>query len=68
MDTDGWMDKWMEGWTNGWTMFLSYTDAIEASETDDLPTDFAFFTKALPTDRRTNGPTDRWTYPHLEMR
>ena len=38
------------GWTNGWTMFLS--------DTDTVLTDFAIFTKALRTDRGTNGPTD----------
>ena len=59
MVTDGWMDGSMDGWidggTNGWTMLIFYTDAIDASDNDDLSTDFAFFTKALPTDQ----PTDR---------
>ena len=30
------------------------TDAINASENDDFPTDFAIFTKALPTDGLTD--------------
>ena len=60
--TDRRMDQWncrpMDGWTNGWTMFLSHTAVIDASENDDFPTDFAFFTKALPTDGLTDGWTD----------
>ena len=32
-----------------------------------FPTDLAIFTKALPTDQPTNGPTDRRTYPLKEM-
>ena len=43
--TNGWMDQWMDN------VSLLYTDAIDASENDNLSTDFAFFTKALPTDR-----------------
>ena len=42
---DGWIDQWTDRptdrWTNGWKMFLSYTDAIDASEKDDFPTDFS---------------------------
>ena len=34
----------------------------------DFPIDFAIFTKALRTDRRTDGPTDGRTYPLIEMR
>ena len=59
-------------WTNGWTIFLSYTDAIEASENDDFLTALAFLSKALPSDQpmdqRTNRPTNGWTYPIIEMR
>ena len=58
---DQWMDRPMDGWinerTSEWTMFFSYTDAMDASENDDFPTDFAIFTKALGT----NGPKDQWT-------
>ena len=46
-------------------MFSFCTDAIEASENDDFPTDFAIFTKTLringPTDQQTDGPTDGYT-------
>ena len=38
----------------GRTNIPSYTDAIDASENDHFPTDFAVFTKAL----RTYGPKD----------
>ena len=59
------MDRPMDGWinerTSEWTMFFSYTDAMDASENDDFPTDFAIFTKALGT----NGPTDQWTDIHF---
>ena len=52
------MDRPMDGWinerTSEWTMFFSYTDAMDASENDDFPTDFAIFTQALGT----SGPTD----------
>ena len=62
MATDGWMDGSMDGWIDGWMdQWMDNVslpqDAIDASEKDDLPTDFAFLTKALPTDRRTNGRT-----------
>ena len=74
--TNRWMDQWtdrpIEGWTNGWanglTLFLFCRDAIDASENDDGPTDFAFLTKTLPTDQPTDGPTDERTYPIIEMR
>ena len=59
--TDGRTDGQTDGWTNGWTMFLSYTDAIDASDYDDLPTEFAFFTKALRTDGRMDQRTNRRT-------
>ena len=69
---DGQMDQWTSGWTyewtNGWTMFLSYTDAIDASENDDFPTDSAFFTKALPTNGPMDQRTNKRTYPLTEMR
>ena len=80
MVTDGWMDRLMDQWTDtptdGLTMFLSHTDAMDISENNDFPTDFVFFTKALPTDQwmeqQTNRPTDQWTngqtYPLIEMR
>ena len=49
---DGWTDEMMGLWsdrpTNGWTMFLSYTNAIDATEYDFV-TDLAIFTKALQT-------------------
>ena len=41
---DGWIDRPTDAWTNGWTMFLSYRDAIDASENDDFQTDFGIFT------------------------
>ena len=47
-------------------MFLVHTDATDASENDDFPTDVVILKKALqtggPTDRknrRTNQPMDR---------
>ena len=55
--TDGWTNRW----TNGWTMFLLNKDAIDASENDDFLADFAFLTKALPTDQPTDRPTDGHT-------
>ena len=48
-------------WTNGWKMFLSHTDAIDASEKDDFPTDFSILNTV--TDQWTDGPT----YPLIEM-
>ena len=67
--TDGWSNRWMDqqmdgpidGWTNGWTMLISHTDATDASENDDFPSNFASFINALPTDQQTNQPTDRLT-------
>ena len=47
IQTNGWMDGYTndhrptDRWTNGWKMFLSHTDAIDASEKDDFPTDFS---------------------------
>ena len=55
------MDGPMDGWTNGWTMFLSYTDAIDASKNDDFLTDFAIITKALRTNQRMDRQTDGHT-------
>ena len=54
----------MDGQTNGWTMLLSYTDAIDTSEHDDLPTDLHFLQMHYqptdrPMDQRANGPTDK---------
>ena len=53
-------------------MFLSYTDAQDASENGDFLTDMAIFTKALRTDGPTDRPTDQRTngrtYPLIEMR
>ena len=61
LQMDQWMDRPMDEWinerTSEWTMFFSYTDAMDASENDDFPTDFAIFTEALGI----NGPTDQWT-------
>ena len=46
---DGWIDQWTDRptdrWTNGWRMFLSHTDAIDASEKDYFPTDFSIKNK-----------------------
>ena len=54
-----WMDRTIDGWINGrkseWIMFLSYTDAMDASKNDGFLSDFAIFTKALGT----NGSTDQ---------
>ena len=56
---DQWMDRqkdrWANRWNNEWKMFLYHTDATDASENDDFPTDVVIFQKA----RRTGGPTDR---------
>ena len=44
------------GWTNGQIMFLSYTDAIDASESDDFPTDLTILKKHYrPKDQSTDG-------------
>ena len=61
--TNGQTDKWMDGPMDGpmdrqCFSLIRYTYAINTSENDDFPTDFAFFTKALPMDQQTNGPTD----------
>ena len=82
MVTDGWTDDlWTRGWTdtdgwtngciNGWTKFLSNTDAIDAPENDNFPTELAFFYKRMTdqrsnqqTDRPTDGPTDQQTVGH----
>ena len=65
--TDRRTDRRTDGWTNGCTMLVSYTDTIDASETDDFPIDLAIFTKSLrtlkdgqPKDQQTNGPIDQW--------
>ena len=50
LQMDQWMDRPMDGWINE-TMFFSYTDAMDASENDDFPTDYPIFTKALGTNR-----------------
>ena len=55
--TDRTIDGWINGWKSEWTMFLSYTDAMDASKNDGFLSDFAIFTKALGTD----GPTDQQT-------
>ena len=34
------------------------------AKNDDFPIDFAIFTKALPTDRPTDGPMDQPTDGH----
>ena len=69
MVTDMWMDKqmdnimdrqtdwWADRSINGWTCNIH-------AKNDDVPIDFAIFTKALPPDRRTKGPTDRPTDGH----
>ena len=56
------MDRPMVGWNNRWTDIPQYKDAIYATENDDFPT------KPLRTDQQTDGPTDRLTYPLIEMR
>ena len=52
---DGWIYRPTDGWINGWTIYFSDTDAIDASENDDFLTELAIFTKALRTNRMTNG-------------
>ena len=47
---DGQMDRPTDGWTNGWTLFLSHTDAIDASENNDFPTDL----NNEPTNQQTD--------------
>ena len=73
MVTDMWMDKqidnimdrqtdwWADRSINGWTCNTH-------AKNDEVPIDFAIFTKALPTDRWTDGPTNGRTYPLIEMR
>ena len=55
---DQWTDRPTDGWTNGRTMFISRTVVIDASESDDLPTDFVFLAKQLLTVQRTDLPMD----------
>ena len=55
--TNLWTDRQMKRWTNGQTMSLFDTDAIDASENDDIPRDLAIITKSImdgPTDQLTN--------------
>jgi len=60
--TNAGMDLWIDNvWMDGWTMFLSHTNAIEASKNDDFPTNLTISTKALGTDRRTDGWIDGHT-------
>ena len=70
--TDQLMDRLMDGWTNEWTNKPFYTDAMDASENDDFPTDFAIFTKSLrtnrPTDQGTNGTMDKQTNRSIDQR
>ena len=62
------MDQPTDGLTSGWTMFISYTDAIDASVNNEFLTDFAIFTKALQMDGRTIGRMDQLqSYPLIEM-
>ena len=49
----------MDGQTNGWTMFLSYEDAIDASESYVFMTDFAILTQAIRLDGLTDRPMDQ---------
>ena len=50
--------QWMNGLMHRQT--ISCRDAIDATENDSFPTDYAIFTKA-------NGPTNGRTYPLIEM-
>ena len=62
--TDRTIDGWINGWKSEWTMFLSYTDAMDASKNDGFLSDFAIFTKVLGTrDQQTN----KRTYPLIEI-
>ena len=42
---------------NGLAIFLSYSDAIDVTENDDIATDFGFFYKSI-TDNRTDPLTE----------
>ena len=55
MVIDGRTDQWIDGLMVGQCLPFN-TDAIDASESDYFPTEFAIFTKALQTDQRTDGP------------
>ena len=61
VQTNGWTDQQIDGQCFSFIL----TEAIDKSEIDDFPTDFAFFTKAIPTDQatdqRTDGPIDGHT-------
>ena len=53
---------WTNGWNKGWKMFLSHTNAINASENDDFQLIYQFLQKH-------NGSMDlEWTWPLTEMR
>ena len=55
--TNLWTDRQMKRWTNRQKMSLFHTDAIDASENDDIPRDLAIITKSImdgPTDQLTN--------------
>ena len=41
-----------------------YTDVIDASNSDDFPTDLAIIARVLRTDGTTNGPTNRGMDKH----
>ena len=56
MVTEGQTEQWTERPTDGWKSLPTCTDAKEASEKDDFPTDSW-------TDQRTNQRTDQWTDP-----
>ena len=48
-------------------MSLYYTNALDASQNDDMPIDLAILTKSImdgPTGQLTNGPMDG--YSHLK--
>ena len=48
-------------------MFLSHTDAIDASENIHFPTHFAIFTKALQTNQPTDQTTDQQTDQQMDI-
>ena len=65
---DGWTDRWIEKWTdwqnNWWTGQWMDETAIymhRHAKNSDFSIDFAIFTKALQSDRRTDKPTNGHT-------
>ena len=48
-------------------MFYSNTYAINAPINDDFPTNFAFVTKALPSDRPMDQPRDQRTNQQADI-